>query len=97
MKRCKTKLYLFIIFSYLHLYVINITIRCIPLFFPKITSAPKDNDEWGVFLHIKNKLYTDFDEIRQEIENETDRLTGKNKVFFAINQFQFYNFNKKLK
>ncbi len=41
---------------------------------------PKDADEWGVFLHIKNKLFTNFDEIRQEIENETDRMTGKNKV-----------------
>lgn len=41
---------------------------------------PKDVDEWGVFLHVKNKIFTDFDEIRQEIENETDRVTGKNKV-----------------
>ncbi|MBZ3886210.1 Dynamin-1-like protein [Sciurus carolinensis] len=28
-------------------------------------------EECGKFLHTKNKLYTDFDEIRQEIENET--------------------------
>jgi len=42
--------------------------------------VPKDIEEWGIFLHIKNKIFTDFDEIRQEIESETERLTGKNKV-----------------
>ncbi|MEE6477662.1 hypothetical protein FKM82_011586 [Ascaphus truei] len=36
-------------------------------------------DEWGKFLHTKNKIYTDFDEIRQEIENETERISGNNK------------------
>ncbi|XP_027240806.2 dynamin-1-like protein isoform X8 [Cricetulus griseus] len=36
-------------------------------------------EEWGKFLHTKNKLYTDFDEIRQEIENETERISGTNK------------------
>lgn len=36
-------------------------------------------DDWGVFLHTKNKVYRDFDEIRSEIENETDRMAGNNK------------------
>uniref|UniRef100_A0A6Q2Y3C8 Dynamin-1-like protein n=1 Tax=Esox lucius TaxID=8010 RepID=A0A6Q2Y3C8_ESOLU len=36
-------------------------------------------DEWGKFLHTKNKIYTDFNEIRQEIENETERISGTNK------------------
>uniref|UniRef100_A0A4W4HCI4 Dynamin-1-like protein n=1 Tax=Electrophorus electricus TaxID=8005 RepID=A0A4W4HCI4_ELEEL len=36
-------------------------------------------EEWGKFLHTKNKLYTDFDEIRQEIEAETERISGNNK------------------
>ncbi|XP_022107274.1 dynamin-1-like protein [Acanthaster planci] len=36
-------------------------------------------EEWGKFLHTKNKIYTDFDEIRQEIQNETDRMAGANK------------------
>uniref|UniRef100_A0A8C5H9Q7 Interferon-induced GTP-binding protein Mx n=1 Tax=Gouania willdenowi TaxID=441366 RepID=A0A8C5H9Q7_GOUWI len=35
--------------------------------------------EWGEFLHCKGKKFTDFDEIRQEIEAETDRVTGANK------------------
>ena len=42
--------------------------------------VPKDVEEWAVFLHVKNKVFTDFDEIRQEIEAETERVTGKNKV-----------------
>ena len=37
-------------------------------------------EEWGKFLHTKNKIYTDFDEIRDEIQNETDRMAGINKV-----------------
>uniref|UniRef100_H3ATZ2 Dynamin-1-like protein n=1 Tax=Latimeria chalumnae TaxID=7897 RepID=H3ATZ2_LATCH len=36
-------------------------------------------DEWGTFLHCKNKIFTDFDEIRKEIESETERTTGTNK------------------
>ncbi|XP_035375643.1 SUN domain-containing ossification factor isoform X2 [Electrophorus electricus] len=35
--------------------------------------------EWGEFLHCKGKKFTDFDEVRQEIEAETDRVTGANK------------------
>ncbi|XP_059401923.1 dynamin-1-like protein isoform X2 [Carassius carassius] len=38
-----------------------------------------DGEEWGKFLHTKNKIYTEFDEIRQEIENETERVSGINK------------------
>ncbi|CAG2205063.1 dynamin-1-like protein isoform X3 [Mytilus edulis] len=37
-------------------------------------------EEWAKFLHTKNKIYTDFDEIRKEIENETDRMGGTNKA-----------------
>ncbi|XP_050088671.1 dynamin-1-like protein [Anopheles aquasalis] len=36
-------------------------------------------EEWGRFLHIKNKVFTDFNGIREEIENETDRMAGGNK------------------
>ncbi|XP_067346186.1 dynamin-1-like protein isoform X1 [Channa argus] len=39
----------------------------------------RDVQEWGKFLHTKNKIFTDFDEIRQEIENETERVSGNNK------------------
>lgn len=35
--------------------------------------------EYAEFLHCKGKKFTDFDEVRQEIEGETDRVTGANK------------------
>ncbi|KAI5104682.1 dynamin-2, partial [Silurus meridionalis] len=35
--------------------------------------------EFAEFLHCKGKKFTDFDEVRQEIEAETDRVTGANK------------------
>ncbi|CAL7946650.1 unnamed protein product [Xylocopa violacea] len=38
-----------------------------------------DLDEWGTFLHTKNRIFTDFNEIRKEIECETDRMAGSNK------------------
>nr|XP_042705993.1 dynamin-1-like protein isoform X4 [Chrysemys picta bellii] len=46
---------------------------------PRHLTKGIDAEEWGKFLHTKNKLYTDFDEIRQEIENETERISGNNK------------------
>ncbi|XP_050412022.1 dynamin-1-like protein isoform X1 [Patella vulgata] len=36
-------------------------------------------NEFGKFLHTKNKIYTDFKEIKEEIENETNRLSGTDK------------------
>ncbi|KAG8512290.1 Dynamin-1-like protein, partial [Galemys pyrenaicus] len=39
----------------------------------------KQNTPVGAELKQKNGLYTDFDEIRQEIENETERISGNNK------------------
>ncbi|XP_051006537.1 dynamin-1-like protein isoform X13 [Acomys russatus] len=59
-----------------------------PLILQLVHVSPEDKrkttgveaEEWGKFLHTKNKLYTDFDEIRQEIENETERISGNNKV-----------------
>ncbi|XKL65079.1 hypothetical protein PGB90_005165 [Kerria lacca] len=36
-------------------------------------------EEWGTFHHARGKVYINFDEIRREIENETDRMAGSNK------------------
>ncbi|XP_050777566.1 dynamin-1-like protein isoform X4 [Gopherus flavomarginatus] len=36
-------------------------------------------EEWATFLHCKHKTFTDFSEIQQEIETETERTTGTNK------------------
>ncbi|AMD18901.1 HBL001Wp [Eremothecium sinecaudum] len=39
----------------------------------------EDNtEEWGEFLHLPGKKFYNFDQIRQEIVNETEKITGKN-------------------
>ena len=43
-------------------------------------------EEWGKFLHTKAKVYTDFEEIRKEIESETERMSGSNKVSSSRNR-----------
>ncbi|XP_068878484.1 dynamin-3 isoform X4 [Aphelocoma coerulescens] len=40
--------------------------------------------EYAEFLHCKGKKFTDFDEVRQEIEVETDRVTGMNKGISSV-------------
>jgi len=35
--------------------------------------------EYAEFLHCKGRVFSDFDAVRKEIEDETDRATGKNK------------------
>ena len=42
------------------------------------SSSSQTYTEWGQFLHI-DKRFTDFDEIRKEIEQETFRVAGQNK------------------
>lgn len=44
-----------------------------------IFTGTVDIEDWGVFLHNKNRIYRDFEEIRQEIEQETNRIAGSNK------------------
>lgn len=46
------------------------------LFFPPV--------EYAEFLHCKGKKFTNFDEVRREIETETDRVTGANKGISSI-------------
>ncbi|XP_027849214.2 dynamin-like isoform X4 [Aphis gossypii] len=46
---------------------------------PLILQLINSSLEYGEFLHCKGKKFADFDEIRREIESETDRMTGSNK------------------
>ncbi|XP_069623223.1 dynamin-2 isoform X2 [Ranitomeya imitator] len=46
---------------------------------PLILQLMFSKTEYAEFLHCKSKKFTDFDEVRQEIEAETDRVTGTNK------------------
>ena len=34
---------------------------------------------WAKFLHTKDKIYYDFQEVKAEIERETERMCGTNK------------------
>ncbi|EMP38121.1 Dynamin-1, partial [Chelonia mydas] len=46
---------------------------------PLVLQLVNSTTEFGEFLHCKGKKFTDFEEIRLEIEAETDRVTGSNK------------------
>lgn len=85
------------------------------LYLALLCFAGREGEEWGKFLHTKNKvfdlttyssdfiypcvpklmflslqIYTDFDEIRQEIEAETERISGNNKVRYeCLNEWMF--------
>mmetsp|Transcript_15375 Transcript_15375/g.51631 ORF Transcript_15375/g.51631 Transcript_15375/m.51631 type:complete len:761 (-) Transcript_15375:6-2288(-) len=48
---------------------------------PTASPPPEGCDEWGEFLHCPSRKFTDFKEIRKEIEAETSRITGINKKF----------------
>ncbi|XP_046415563.1 dynamin isoform X9 [Neodiprion lecontei] len=46
---------------------------------PLILQLINSSTEHAEFLHCKGKKFVDFDEVRREIEAETDRVTGSNK------------------
>ncbi|XP_050359358.1 dynamin isoform X8 [Nymphalis io] len=46
---------------------------------PLILQLIHSNTEYAEFLHCKGKKFVDFNEVRGEIEAETDRITGSNK------------------
>ncbi|XP_051245374.1 dynamin-3 isoform X4 [Dicentrarchus labrax] len=46
---------------------------------PLILQLVNNKAEYAEFLHCKGKKFVDFDEVRSEIEAETDRITGSNK------------------
>ncbi|CAB3409048.1 unnamed protein product [Caenorhabditis bovis] len=41
-------------------------------------------DDWAMFEHTGNKVFTDFNLVRKEIEDETDRVTGVNKGISTV-------------
>lgn len=48
------------------------------------SDSTADDNEWGEFLHRPGQKYYDFNQIRDEISRETDRLTGANKGVSSI-------------
>ncbi|KAM3622975.1 uncharacterized protein V6R79_005550 [Siganus canaliculatus] len=51
---------------------------------PLILQLVNSKAEYAEFLHCKGRKFVDFDEVRMEIEAETDRLTGSNKGISPI-------------
>ncbi|XP_029706587.1 dynamin-2-like isoform X2 [Takifugu rubripes] len=51
---------------------------------PLILQLVNSKAEYAEFLHCKGRKFVDFDEVRLEIEAETDRLTGSNKGISPI-------------
>ncbi|XP_067115149.1 dynamin-2-like isoform X3 [Osmerus mordax] len=51
---------------------------------PLILQLVNNQAEYAEFLHCKSRKFVDFEEVRQEIEAETDRLTGSNKGISAV-------------
>ncbi|XP_048245945.1 dynamin-1-like isoform X1 [Haliotis rufescens] len=46
---------------------------------PLVLQLINNRVEYAEFLHQKGRKYSDFSEVRKEIEEETDKATGKNK------------------
>ncbi|XP_061184124.1 dynamin-1-like isoform X6 [Saccostrea echinata] len=46
---------------------------------PLVLQLINSNTEYAEFLHKKGTVFTDFTDVRKEIEAETDRVTGHNK------------------
>ncbi|XP_068433937.1 dynamin-2 isoform X3 [Clinocottus analis] len=51
---------------------------------PLILQLVNNKAEYAEFLHCKGKKFVDFDEVRLEIESETERITGSNKGISTI-------------
>lgn len=51
---------------------------------PLVLQLIQSPHEYGEFLHCRGKTFSDFDAIRKEIEDETDRITGANKGISPI-------------
>ncbi|XP_058234148.1 dynamin-3 isoform X6 [Hemibagrus wyckioides] len=51
---------------------------------PLVLQLINNKAEYAEFLHCKGKKFVDFDEVRMEIEAETDRITGSNKGISPI-------------
>lgn len=43
-----------------------------------------ENREWAEFMHLPRKRFTDFAAVRKEIQDETDRETGRSKAISTV-------------
>ena len=57
---------------------------CSPSISHSLFAAENAYEEWGEFLHKPNKIFYNFQDIKKEIEAETDRTTGSNKGISTV-------------
>lgn len=60
-----------------------------PLVLQLVHELDENAQEWGEFVHAKGRQYTNFDDIRQEIDDETDRFLA-NKTAKAVSPEPIY-------
>lgn len=46
---------------------------------PLVLQLINDRNEYAEFFHKKGHKFFDFDQVRKEIEDETERVTGKDR------------------
>ena len=46
---------------------------------PHTPASVAGQQEWAEFHHLMGRRYTDFQDVKREIENETARIAGSNK------------------
>lgn len=46
---------------------------------PHTAASVATQPEWAEFHHIPNRRFTNFQDVKREIENETARIAGNNK------------------
>ena len=46
---------------------------------PHASASVATQPEWAEFHHIPNRRFTNFQDVKREIENETARIAGNNK------------------
>eukprot|EP00933_Yihiella_yeosuensis_P075573 TRINITY_DN8500_c0_g1_i1.p1 TRINITY_DN8500_c0_g1~~TRINITY_DN8500_c0_g1_i1.p1 ORF type:complete len:769 (-),score=154.72 TRINITY_DN8500_c0_g1_i1:53-2359(-) len=50
----------------------------------RLVHRSEDNAEWGEFGHLPGKRFENFDQIREEIKVETERMCGQQQVISAV-------------
>lgn len=59
-------------------------LRCLQLRHRNVEGSGDSEGDYGVFSHLPDKRFTDFTEIRREIERETERVAGRGKQVSPI-------------
>eukprot|EP00252_Welwitschia_mirabilis_P010361 TRINITY_DN2358_c0_g1_i2.p1 TRINITY_DN2358_c0_g1~~TRINITY_DN2358_c0_g1_i2.p1 ORF type:complete len:147 (+),score=20.59 TRINITY_DN2358_c0_g1_i2:86-526(+) len=50
----------------------------------QLHKTPEGTREYAEFMHVPKKRFTDFAMVRKEIQDETDRMTGRSKAVSGV-------------